>query len=61
MNQSLRGKNEMGKDTIGQRVTEIETDPVCNCKETCEYDCKGACGCQACRMAYHDFLTMDFD
>jgi hypothetical protein len=29
----------------------------CTCKPTCQYNCKGECGCAACRMSYADFLS----
>jgi len=27
----------------------------CTCTNECTYDCKGECGCEACRQAYQDF------
>jgi hypothetical protein len=26
----------------------------CTCKDSCPYDCKGQCGCEACLSAYSD-------
>lgn len=34
---------------------------VCTCKDDCPSNCNGQCGCEACHMEYHDFLSLDFD
>ena len=31
----------------------------CTCTQKCETPCKGECGCQACDMAYNDFLSAE--
>lgn len=31
----------------------------CTCPPSCDYACKGECGCQACREAYGDFLSAE--
>lgn len=30
---------------------------VCKCQESCDRPCHGECGCEACKMAYADFLS----
>lgn len=37
--------------------TTAESEGVCSCKESCSVDCRGECGCKACRLAYNDFLS----
>lgn len=32
---------------------------VCTRKDTCPYNCKGECGCEACHAAYCDFLSWE--
>lgn len=29
----------------------------CTCPDSCDYACKGECGCKACHDAYQDFLS----
>jgi len=29
----------------------------CTCKDKCLYNCKGECGCKACKALYQDFLS----
>lgn len=29
----------------------------CTCLKECSYFCKGACGCEACKTAFSDFLS----
>lgn len=31
----------------------------CTCKPTCVQPCKGTCGCEVCRAAYSDFLSVE--
>jgi len=31
----------------------------CTCKDSCNLACHGNCGCEACHLAYGDFLTFD--
>ena len=31
----------------------------CTCPVTCGDACKGECGCEACRTAYADFLSVE--
>lgn len=31
----------------------------CTCTEACDHPCKGGCGCDACSMAYGDFLSCE--
>ena len=31
----------------------------CTCKDDCPFNCKGECGCEHCRRAYADFLSME--
>lgn len=33
----------------------------CTCKPECPNACKGECGCDACRTAYSDFLSCDYE
>jgi hypothetical protein len=46
-----------------KQVREPDEDPPCDCKERgCKRQpCKGECGCEACRLAYMDFLSSDYD
>ena len=32
-------------------------DIPCTCECGCRTDCKGGCGCEACRVAYGDYLS----
>jgi hypothetical protein len=34
---------------------------LCTCRLKCPSACKGECGCEACRVAYSDELSVDFD
>lgn len=27
----------------------------CTCQPSCPFNCKGQCGCEACRQSYQDF------
>ncbi len=43
---------------------QMEEDPPCTCKPACTeggHVCKGECGCEACRQAYSDFLSCDYE
>jgi len=36
-----------------------ERGTPCTCAESCPYDCKGQCGCEACHEAYGDFVSLE--
>jgi len=31
----------------------------CTCTEECRLNCKGECGCEACKASYSDFLSLE--
>jgi len=39
---------------------DCELGLVCTCNESCPSDCRGECGCEACRAKYNDFLSCDY-
>lgn len=56
----LRAIAECMDSLIPKPSVESSDGPVgCTCNATCAADCKGMCGCEACRMAYSDFLSME--
>jgi len=36
-----------------------EEELVCTCTKDCPLNCKGECGCEKCRQAYQDFLSLE--
>ena len=32
---------------------------ICTCTEKCKENCKGECGCEACRTCYNDWLSLE--
>ena len=46
-------------DSDGFYTANSQPGTPCTCKDTCPYDCKGQCGCEACHEAYGDFLSCE--
>jgi hypothetical protein len=46
-----------------ERIPYRDGDEVvpCTCRDDCPSDCKGECGCKACKLAYQDHLSADYD
>lgn len=55
--ESGKGRYPEGRYTANCSSGEIGTP--CLCKENCPPDCKGQCGCPACRESYGDFLSSE--
>ena len=44
----LDHKLDLGRKSAGK----------CTCKFSCDYDCKGECGCEHCEEQWQDYLSM---
>jgi hypothetical protein len=53
----MKEPTEKGKDTWPDGYYE---GWPCVCTDECKRPCKGECGCEACIVAYSDFLSCDW-